>query len=207
MATNKNLIGLLFLLSILLIKCSCTEKIQIDCSQVKYNFQLPVKAYPDRDSINTGDTIWLEINESAITLKNSDGSFINFSGAANLGSVIDFQKIDSINKTFLESVNKFDLILVSGTEIRRTNLFIEYNFAEANQRYIFKLGIIPKEKGVYRIALGSSNNTYRTNDKCTKANFIINFKETVSHDYYIRLVNPNAPINVVVTNNYFFKVK
>ena len=188
--------------SLLFYNFSCAKK----CTETTYSFNLPVKAYPDRDSINIGDTLWLEVNQSVI-LKNNDGIMIDYGGAANLGSVIDFQKIDTVNKIFIEAANKFEYKLEKGKELQRTSLYIEYNFAEANQSYVFKLAIVPGEKGIYRIGVGSSNNTYRKSDKCTKANFLINFKETISHDYYIRLVNPSAPINIPVTNNYFFKVK
>lgn len=197
----KYQIGLLLMLTFLVQQSSCNK----NCTETTYSFQLPIKAYPNLDSINVGDTIWLEINEP--TSLKSNNSIIDYSGAENLGSVIDFQKIDSVNKTFIESVPKFEYRIIYGNEIRRTNLFIEYNFSELNNRFVFKLAVIPKEKGIYRIGFGSSNNTYRKGDKCTKANFMINFKETISHDYYIRLVNATAPINIPVTNNYFFKVK
>ena len=67
MGTNKYMFITLFFASLFLLKCEC-KKLQIDCTQVKYNFQLPVKAYPNKDSINIGDTLWLEINEP-ITFK------------------------------------------------------------------------------------------------------------------------------------------
>ncbi len=190
------------MLAFLVQQSSCNK----NCVETAYGFQLPIKAYPNLDSINTGDTLWLEINEPT-TLQNTSGSMIDYSGVVNLGSVIAFQKIDSVNKTYIQSVEKFNYLLETGNVVNRTNLYIEYNFAEINAQFRFKLGIIPKEKGVYLLNVGSSYNTYRKNDKCTKANFIINFKETISHDYYVRLVNPSAPINIPVTNNYFFKVK
>lgn len=190
------------MLAFLLQQSSCYK----NCLNTTYQFELPVKAYPNIDSINIGDTLWFEINESVI-LKNSDGNMVDYSGAENLGTVIDVQKIDSINKLFVESVNNFDYKVERGKEIMRTNLYVEYAFSELNNRFFFKVAFIPKEKGIFRIGVGSSNNTFREGDKCSKAKFTINFKETNSHDYYIRLVNPNAPVNVLVTNNYFFKVK
>jgi hypothetical protein len=194
--------SVMLMLAFLVQQSSCNK----NCVETTYSFELPIKAHPNLDSINIGDTVWLEINEPT-TLKNFDGRLINYSSAENLGSVVAFQKIDSINKTFIESVEKFNYKLEKGNELRRTSLDIEYGFIESNNQFVFKLAIVPKETGVFRLSVGSSNNTYTKQDKCTKANFIINFKETISHDYYIRLINPAAPINIAVTNGYFFKVK
>ncbi len=198
----KYQLSLLLMLAFLAQQSSCNK----NCVETKYSFNLPIKAYPNLDSINIGDTLWLEINEPT-TLLSLNGNMVNYSGVANLGSVISYQKMDTVNKTFIQSTEKFNYIPAEGKVLNRTNLYIEYNFAETNNKFLFKLGIIPKEKGIYRLAVGSSNNTYRENDKCTKANFIINFKETISHDYYMKLINPDVQINVPVTNGYFFKVK
>jgi len=74
MDINKYVLAILLLTSLFLMKFTC-KKLEIDCTQVKYNFQLPVKAYPNKDSINIGDTLWLEINES-VTFKNTNSSII-----------------------------------------------------------------------------------------------------------------------------------
>lgn len=202
MGTNKYMFITLFFASLFLLKCEC-KKLQIDCTQVKYNFQLPVKAYPDQDTINIGDTIWLEINES-VTLKNTDGNLINYGGAANLGSAIGFSYRDTILKQWVDAVNKFSFYLMKGTELKVTSLDVEYRFSEQNSMYIFKLGVIPKQKGLYSLLLSNSNNTYRNSDKCTKANFSIIFQNTNQHyslsPFYIPGTNPTG-------GDYYFFVR
>ncbi len=183
-------------------KCDC-KKLQLDCTQIKYNFQLPVKAFPDKDSVNIGDTIWLEINEST-TLKNTDGSIINYGGAANLGSAIGFSKRDTVLKEWVDAVNHFSFYLIKGAELKVTSLDIQYRFSEQNSMYTFKLGVIPKLKGLYSLLFSNSNNTYRDNDKCTKANFNIIFENTNQHyqlsPFYVPGSNPKG-------GDYYFVVR
>jgi hypothetical protein len=75
------------LTAFLFIKANCT-KIPFDCAKTVYSFQLPVKAFPDKDTINIGDTIWLEINERTLIRDGICGEMINYSGTGNLGSAL-----------------------------------------------------------------------------------------------------------------------
>ena len=190
MGTNKYVLAILSLTSLFLMKFTC-KKLEIDCTQVKYNFQLPVKAYPNKDSINIGDTLWLEINEP-ITFKNTDSSLINYGGAENLGSAVGFQLYNPVTKDWIDAVNKFAFYLIKGTELKVTSLDIEYRFSEQNNMYVFKLGVVPKQKGLFRLVFSNSGNTYRKSDKCTKANFTINFKETNHNRHLVGYVGPDV---------------
>lgn len=195
MDINKNIILLLSLFTACLFfqQCSCTKTLGLDCAQVKYSFELPVKGLPNKDSIPVGDTIWLEINESTSFKNGQSGETVDYSGASNLGSAIGFQIYDSIQKNWFPAVNQFLFVLVKGKELKRTLLDIEYSFAEEAGKYLFRLGIIPKEKGIHRVVFSSSNNTYRNSDKYTKANFIINFKETNHNRHLVGYTGPDVP--------------
>ena len=81
------------------IKWDC-KKFQFDCTQIKYNFQLPVKAYPDKDSINIGDTIWLEIDESTILKDSISSSNIDYNGTENYKGRIEFDRFPEIKWLF-----------------------------------------------------------------------------------------------------------
>jgi hypothetical protein len=54
---------------------------------------MAIKASPDLDSIHINDTIWLEVNEPTILKDVQTGKDVNYSGAANLGSAIGFEKV------------------------------------------------------------------------------------------------------------------
>ena len=203
MATKyTGLVVRLLAASLLFNTLNCGKK----CTETTYSFNLPVKAYIDKDSIKIGDTIWLEINEPVV-LRNSDGSMVNYSGAENLGSAIAFGVYNSsINSWQNENPNSFILLLSDdrGRIINQNNINIEYGFLEKDGRYLFKLAVIPKKIGKFSILFSNSNNTFRSNDKCTKANFIIQFENTNQHyplnPFYVPGTNPKG-------GDYYFVVK
>ncbi len=183
-----------------------TCKKKLDCRESVYSFEIGIKAYPDKDSINVGDTVWLEVNETTVLTDGQTGRSIDYRGAANLGSAIGFQALSSVSGQFtVEAVQKFSFLLVQGVEVinRSPSLYKEYFFAEVNGRYIFKLGVIPRQSGVFSIVFSNAASVYQKNDNCTKANFTLNFKNTNQH-YYL---NPNFQGGPPpVGGDYYFKV-
>ncbi len=202
MAINKILfIGLAFIISQ---SFQCNKR--LDCARTIYSFSLNVIAYPNKDSIHIGDTIWVEIDEPT-TLKDAfTGSMVDYRGAANLGSAISFDKYSMSSGLFtIDAAQEFNFSVVSGRQINSTNanLYHEFRFSETNGHYRFKLGIIPKETGVFRFLLSSAANVYRKGDRCTKASFAMFFKSIDQH-YYL---NPNFPGGPVAPGgDYYFKV-
>lgn len=195
------------LLSALLFTGATCNKTGLDCANTKYSFQLPVKAYPDKDSINIGDTIWLEVNESTSFTNTQNGQTLDYSGASNLGSTIAFGRYDTALKSWTnENPDNFNLISKNNHDnlVNKTSIDVEYLFAEKEGKYVFLLGVVPKKKGLFSILFSNSNNTYRKSDKCTKANFNIIFENTDQHyplnPFYIPGTNPRG-------GDYFFVVK
>jgi hypothetical protein len=204
---KKNCIMACTLISaFLFIKAGCS-KTPLDCANTKYSFQLPVKAYPDKDTVNTGDTIWLEINEGTSFKNGQSGEIVDYSGASNLGSVLSFGNYNTVLKSWTnESPNSFSLVISNGYGklVNQTAIDIEYLFSEKDKKYIFLLGVVPKKSGLFSLLFSNSNNTYRKNDKCTKANFNILFENTNQHyplnPFYIPGTNPRG-------GDYYFVVK
>ena len=169
-----------------------------------YAFKIGVKATPNLDSINIGDTIWLDINEPTSLQNLESGALINFSGATNLGSNLAFQEVLSATQ-FRNAANDFNFKLIYGTETLNTNaqLFRAYLFAEQGNRYIFKLGVIPLTIGVYRVGFGNAANVVRNNSNCERASFQIDFQQTDQHFYLFPGGGGTPPGGGV----YYFKVK
>ncbi|MES1216940.1 MAG: hypothetical protein ABUT20_15600 [Bacteroidota bacterium] len=190
----------LTLVSTIIIKCECNK----NCIQTNYNFSIGIKAYPDLDSIYINDTVWLEIDESVFLNDISSGNSIDFSKARDLGSAIGFQEVIT-NVQFRNAANDFKYKLVTGTETINTNpeLFREYLFNETAGRYLFKIGIIPQQKGIYRLVVSNANNVIRKEGDCEKANFIIDFRQTNQHFY----LYPGGAGTPPGGNTYYFKVK
>lgn len=175
-----------------------------DCTRTDYSFEMAVNAYPDLDSMRVGDTVWVEINETVSLKDLNTNENINYSGAVNLGTNIGFQEIVGTTPQIINAATDFSSKVINGTEISSTNssLFKEYVFAENNGKFLFKLGIVPLRTGVFRINLGSAANVYRANDKCSKASFVFNFKNTNQH-FYLYPESGSPPGG----STYYFKVK
>ena len=179
-----------------------------NCATVFYNFELGIRAYPDRDSVNIGDTIFFEIDEPVTLNDAGTGLLITYNQTKNLGTAISFAELISTNVVNQFANNDFKIKLFKGVDVARpdTNRYREYLFAEVNQRFQFKIGVIPQKKGVYKMFVSNSANVSRENDKCAKANFAINFKNTNQHLYLNEISFPGV-ILPAGGGVYLFRVK
>ena len=181
---------------------SC-KKLCLNGNRSTFQFEITVQAIHDRDSVAVGDTIWLEV-DAPTTLKDVvSNKMVDYSGAGNLGSSIGFQKLN-VSNFDIKAAKKFNLILEKGIETVNADaqLFHQYLFIEVNNRYVFRLGLTPKEKGIFRLVFSNANNVYRRIDKCTKAAFTINFENTNQHRY----LDPNFEGSTAKGGDYNFKV-
>ena len=206
MATKYFTIGILLCITIASIFSTCKEG-GLGCANAVYSFELGIKANPDFDVIHLGDTIWLEINSPTTFTDIASNSMVNYSGASNLGSAIGFGQF--IGKdTVKEVANLFDYKLLNGIPVNNTfvSKIREYLFVEQQNQYLFKLGIVPKQKGIFGIGVSNAANVYRKNDNCTKANFIINFVNTKQHYYLNPNINSSNTDTTKPSGSYYFKV-
>lgn len=176
----------------------------INCRNNQYSFNIGIIGYPNLDSININDTVWIEINESTTLLDDLSGRMIDFSGAENLGSVIGFGEIISSTQ-IRDAANDFKYKLIYGTETSNVNplRFREYLYTEISGRYRFKLGIVPQKTGVYRFTVSDAANVYKKKFDCHYANFHLDFKNTDQHFYLF----PGGAGTPPGGGSYYFKVK
>lgn len=200
---KRNTFLFLMLLSLTGIYSTCHK--HLDCRETFYNFEMGIKAYPDKDSVHVGDTIWLEVNEPTTLKDVQTGTMVDYSGAANLGTSIAFQEYTSTTGQFtISAVAKFKFFVVKGVNVINTSpdLYKEYFFVEENVRYIFRLGVIPTETGVFRLGFSNASSVVRKSDRCTKAFFSLNFKNTNQHFYFY----PGGAGTPSGGGTYYFKV-
>ena len=199
------------IISMVSIYATCNRR--LDCFGAKYSFSVNVKAYPNNDSIRIGDTIWIELNEPVSLTDHTSGNNINYSGAENLGMGITIDEFvgGSVNEPgTVPAATKFYFQLEMGSPIQNTLVerVRSFNFSETQGNYRFKVGIVPKQKGIYGVAISNAANVYRNNDKCTKANFNIIFANTNQHLYFYESNRPGYTISEYEkTHLYCFKVK
>ena len=206
MYSNKaNTILYLLLLGVISIYSQCKN---LDCRETIFNFEIGIKAYPDKDSISVGDTIWLEVNEPTTLKDVQTGKIVDYSGASNLGTAISFLKLIAVSSTDDQMASKFRYVLIHGNEISRkdSTKYREFKFDEAGGLYRFKLGVIPKEAGVFKVFVSNAGSVVRKSDKCTKASFQINFKSTDQHLYLNEIILPGVSLSPG-GGIYLFKVK
>jgi len=202
----------LFFLGYLTIYSTCKKR--INCNDTIYSFEASIKAFPDLDSINIGDTIWLELTSPTNLRDVISGNTIDFSGAENFGNAIrifEFTGGSVSDPGGVGAVFDFDYKLIYGTFLPDNHLPNEnrdYRFAEIGNEYKLKLGIIPKKKGVFTISPGNATNVYTKKNPCDKANFSITFANTNQHLYFYEQNRPGyTPSQYERTHMYCFKVK
>jgi hypothetical protein len=189
------------LISVTMIYSRCKPSICSDA--IAYSFQVNnAKAYPDKDSIKTGDTLWIEISFPTKLQDLVTGNTIDYSNAANLGEDIGII-IFTGSSTSDYANNNFDYFIANGkagmTSINGVRNFL---FSESNSSYLLKVSIIPKKTDIYGLGIGNPTGVYRKNDVCTKASFAISFSNTNQHLY----LNPAYQQGMVLPNSYYFKV-
>ncbi len=188
-----------------LVVLSATTCKKFNCAESVYSFEAKAKILNAADSIII-DTIWLEIISPVIQRNFGTGETVNYSDATNLGTAIGFGELAL--SSIKGAANDFIYLLEKGTVINNTNVneIREYRFSEHASNYEFRLGVIPKRKGVFSIGLSNAVNVYRSNDKCTKANYTIYYTNTDQHLYFIKEIVGTEP-DAGAKATYCFKVK
>lgn len=204
-------IALLLIIAIASTFTTC-KKSGLGCANADYSFKASVGAYPDRDSIHIGDTIWIKSNIPGSLVDQISSQTIDYSNANNLSLSVQVLKFTggSINNPGASySANRFSYFPFIGTQIN--DPFIEgqrtFSFLEQNYFYNLLIAIVPKERGIYLMAISNAVNVYRKSDKCTKANYEINFENTNQHLFFYQNNRPGYNINgYEKMHSYCFKV-
>lgn len=201
MAIKISIVNIVAFLYLTTVFATCRK----DCTRTNYSFEMAVKAYPNLDSIPVGDTIWIEINEPVSLKDLNTNTNVNYGGVVNLGTNIGFQEIIGTTPQIINAADDFSFKIINGVDATSSNsdLFREYLFTERNGAFLFKLGVIPKRFGTFRMNLGRAANVYTVNDKCSKASFVFNFENTNQHFY----LYPNGDSTPSGGGTYYFKVK
>lgn len=190
MATRILTVAIFFTISMATIFCTCKKGGLLGCPTSTYSFGIDARVYPDKDSINIGDTIWAEINAPDVFVDRNSNQQISFGNAANMGTNMGFQKLISNSPPQIEgAINKFKFLLVEGTFVPNPHPIIEdtilknFIMKDINGKYLFRLAIIPQDTGTFRFNFGNFVGVYRQNNPCPKADFITTIIGTNQHYY------------------------
>jgi hypothetical protein len=207
MATNIKFITVVALIYATTVYWSCNKSI-LGCTESSYSFQLNAKAYPDKDTINVGDTIWIEINSPDVFTDQRSNMSINFSNSNNLDTYVSLIKLISVSPVqFAGAISQFKFNLISGTEIPNRLAVTDtiqksFKINDVNGIYMLKIGIIPQSNGIFSFNLGNPAGVYRNGNSCPKADFFIRLTNTNQH-YYL---HPNGAGVQPGGSDYYFYV-
>lgn len=213
MATKSFTIAVLLLVAMASTYSTCKKGIGMNCAETKYAFQTYIQIKNDLDSIKIKDTIWIDFTCPTTLQDINTGKNIDYSNAQNIGTAINYLRViggDYLNPGVTPAANDFDYLLVKG-EFVPDDLLPEknrdYRFEESENKYEFKLGIIPKKTGIYALGLSDATDVFRKNDPCTKASFLISFADTNQHLYLYQNSRPGYQISKYESEHmYCFKV-
>jgi hypothetical protein len=197
------------LLALVSIYATCNKG---NCHEAIYSFEATYSIFPDKDSIQIGDTIWLQL--STLTTLNSlfTNQVVDYSGAVNFGTAVGYAKLiggDMYNPGSVPAADSFNYKLIKGInqQSAKQDQVRNFLFVEENGMYVFKLGIIPKAKGLFALGPGNAVNVYTNKNKCDKANFNLTFKNTNQHLYFLEQSRPGYETSIYEkTHMYCVKV-
>ncbi len=207
--TSKTLISLSLFLS--LFSFSKCGKVGRNCSDNIYSFNSDsAKVYPDKDSIQVGDTLWLEASTPTTVKDSTTGKTVDYANAENMGiaiSMLLFNENSTSNPNPTYGLSDFDFAIKEGSYYTSNQYANNYLYDEANGYYNFKIAVIAHQTGLYALSISDAINVYRKDDKCTKASFSITFQQTDQHLYLYQNLYPNQEISEYErTHLYCFKV-
>ena len=164
--SSKKIINLISMaVTAILISCSC-GKDNIVRYETWINFLYPVSITPNTDTINVGDTLWIEVNlpDSIYDNTNSRKFYLpsfNFQSYMSVRKLVD----NTANWSFqLNSSNNFNTKNNIGSIYKTTSSSIDFQPVYQNNHYVFKGAIIPKDTGVYCLVFTNLSYEQRLTD-------------------------------------------
>ena len=183
------------------------------CIEANYSFAVNSQIKPDVDSVHIGDTIFLISSFSNKLTDQSTGKIVDYSNATDIGSALSVFKLIKGDTIATDAVFDFSYISVNGRvdnnrSIPRPDGIQQLTYQEVNEKYILKIGLIPKQKGVYGLGLHNGlSNGRKNSSSCEKAGFDISYNNTNQHFYLLTEWKPDNVINDFgKAHGYYFKV-
>jgi hypothetical protein len=206
--TKRILIGALLPLSIALMATTCENP----CEQNPFFFTVEYKITPGTDSVNIGDTLWIESVTPTKMIDLASKNEILFDQSSNFA--ILYRVSELIFHNLGDAVDNFDYVVVNGTSEPNDNSALDnmlksFQYIEENDFYKLKFGMICKQKGLYAIFnMPVGGILSPRHGSCKKAAIQLKINNNDKHiqylqdTYYSGYVIPDA----VIESSYCFRV-
>jgi hypothetical protein len=200
--------SLAWIIALSLAPVSCGE-----CVSNTFQFTVDFSVRPVRDSLNVGDTLWLESTTPTGMFDSRTNKTIDFVSATNFGGGITINTLLGPNNLG-PAVHNFDFVLVKGDLVPSPNaldVLKGFKYAEEVGEYKLRFGMVCKDKGVYGLTLSAAANVYSPKfGSCNRASIYLKIEDgTSKHLNYLQdtyYLNQTIPDPVKETS-YCFVVK
>ena len=181
------------------------------CQKNNYRFNGLGMFTPEKDSLQIGDTIWYNSSVPNQLMDNNLNQLIDYSGATNFRSQINFGLVSFTNPTG-GAVDSFVFIPIKGTISTNPllpNAAKTVAYIEQNGKYELSFGFVAQKKGIYFVSVIDIGNSKKD---CSDAIISLTLSNINKHQYYLNAIYfPGSPWGdsippIVQTHSYCFKV-
>jgi hypothetical protein len=182
------------------------------CTPRDYEFNGGIaNVYPDKDSIQIGDTLWfscyIPVNLKYFVANASDSENYNISSATNFNTDFHLTSPTGVNMQ-VGAMDSFSFVSKIG-KVQMNPLAPDasqtISFATNDSAYLASFGIIARKKGIYFLGI---IDIYQGMKKCDKFSVVITMNDADNHLYYLKDIyyggGPISPLDS--TRVYCFKV-
>jgi hypothetical protein len=162
----------------------CNKDSSRPCLNSAYFFTATSEWTPQNRFYNVGDTLVIHSFLKKSLLNTSNGSFINYSDAVNIGGDIGFGIPDSLNMQNIPAKDSFTFISIKGRFIERINnqgQGINFEYIETDSNYVFEGKIVCNKKGYFAISVDDLKSSGIRGRNCTNASFDMTVTNTLRY--------------------------
>lgn len=131
------------------------------CHEPDYDFSVYESFSPEKDSMNVGDTLYLNWEILKMQKDKNTGTLINFSNLGNLGDNLVISDITKFHDAKREAADSFSYINIYGKIYSDNYGAKQFQFMETDSSYLLKVGLIPLKAGLYVFTIPDATGIYR----------------------------------------------
>lgn len=170
--------------------CSCGKERRLKCEgdlMIAYEFDMPIRVSPGNDTIQLGDTLWVELRVDDPTLNKLNGNRYDISKA---DLRMDFFVQDLLQPTVMSTGNCYRLN--EDGQIARLGEMGAYTVTlkKDNGQCYWKCGVVFTQKGLYMISfydfISKSTQPHITECPYEEVKFNYNFNNWQSNYYFLQ---------------------